>query len=162
MGQKSQSVSKFTSVSKLHFFRLAYRTVMLIVFAVIYIDFRLDLGTGTVLDTGAGLLTDLYHSTRIRTVVLGLIWAVFMLEMLMRLFPSRWESPGNQKQFARNYIRTGNTEIDIPDNNGAMLTALLWVSFNAVFGALYMAVPNDCVENGGGVPLRRRVDTAKL
>ena len=85
------------------------------------------------------MLGDLSQSDRIRSVMLGIIWIVFMVEMFQRLFPSRLESPGSQKQFARNYIKTGKTDIDIPDNNGTMLSALLWVCFNGVFGAFYMA-----------------------
>lgn len=130
---------KFTSVSMLHFFRLTYRSLLLIIFAIIYIDYRLDLRDGSVLQTGADFLSDLSESAWIRTAVLGLIWIVFMAEMLSRLFPSRFESPGSQKQFARNYLKTGNTKIEVPDNNATMLSALLWVSFNAIFGALYMA-----------------------
>jgi hypothetical protein len=35
-------------------------------------------------------------------------------------------------------VRTGNTNIEIEDNNAVMLVALIWISFNAVFGALHM------------------------
>ncbi|MBQ1332508.1 MAG: hypothetical protein IIY36_06195, partial [Lachnospiraceae bacterium] len=56
----------------------------------------------------------------------------------MRFIPSRIESPGSQKQFARNYIKTGKTDIEIQDNNGVMLVALVWIMFNGVFGALRM------------------------
>lgn len=130
---------KLTSVSLWHFFRLGYRSVLFIVLAIIYIDFRLDFRNYPILHDGASLLTDLSQSTRLRMFVLGVVWVVFMIEMAQRLFPSRIESPGSQKQFARNYKRTGKTEIVIPDNNGAMLVALLWVCFNAGFGAFYMA-----------------------
>ena len=52
---------------------------------------------------------------------------------------SRLESPGCQKQFAKNYIRSGSTEIAIEDNNATVLVALIWIVFNGVFGALHMA-----------------------
>ena len=72
-------------------------------------------------------------------LILSLIWTVFTVEMVLRFFPSRLESPGCQKQFARNYIKTGKTNIDIQDNNGVVLVALIWIAFNAVFGALHMS-----------------------
>ena len=53
--------------------------------------------------------------------------------------PSRYESPGCQKQFARNYIKTGSTDLVIPDNHAAVLVALIWIVFNGIFGILYMA-----------------------
>ena len=139
MKHHSEKKSKFTVVSVGHFLRLAYRAILFIIFAIIYVDFRLDLRDGSVLQTGAGFLTDLSQSAWIRTVVLGLIWVSFMVEMVLRMLPSRFESPGSQKQFAGNYMKTGKTQIDIPDNNATMLVALVWVCFNALFGAFYLA-----------------------
>ena len=131
--------SKLTSVSVWHFVRLAYRSAIFIVFAIIYIDFRLDLQTQLPFLVGLDLLKDLTQHEMVRTVILGIIWLIFMWEMFMRLFPSKLESPGSQKQFSHNYMKTGETEIIIHDNNGAMLVALLWVCFNALFGAFYLA-----------------------
>ncbi|MBQ9016212.1 MAG: hypothetical protein IJ109_08890 [Firmicutes bacterium] len=130
---------RLTAVSIWHFVRLTYRAVLFVVFAVIYVDYRVTLPDVAVLKSGAGLLTDLSHSAAIRNAMLGIVWAVFMVEMVLRLFPSRLESPGCQKQFAGTYIKTGQTEIDIPDNNATMLVALVWVCLNAPIGMLYMA-----------------------
>ena len=71
-------------------------------------------------------------------MMLAFIWAVFLVEMFLRFFPSRFESPGCQKQFAKNYIKTGRTDIVIQDNNAVMLAALIWIAFNGLFGALHM------------------------
>ena len=35
-------------------------------------------------------------------------------------------------------IKSGSTEIPIPDNNATLLIALIWIVFNGIFGALYM------------------------
>ena len=72
-------------------------------------------------------------------VIIYVTWAVFVVEMIMRFFPSDFESPGCQKQFAKNYIKSGSTELSIPDNNSTVLIALIWVVFNGIFGALHMA-----------------------
>ena len=37
-------------------------------------------------------------------------WVVFAVEMVLRFFPSRLESSGCQKQFRRNYVKTGDTD----------------------------------------------------
>ena len=120
-----------------HFIRLGYRTALFLLFLWIYIIYRIkgeiDLGLGFTNNMGA------------RTVILSIIWVVFMADMLLRFFPSRFESPGSQKQFRENYIKSGETSIEIPDNNGTMLVAFLWVSLNAIFGALYMA---DILDDG--------------
>ena len=118
---------KITVVGALHYLRLVYRSVLLVLLTISYIRARLN---------GAEAVTVQMEN---RPVILIVTWAVFVTEMVMRFFPSRYESPGSQKQFARNYMKSGSTQIDIPDNNATMLVALIWVCFNLIFGALYMA-----------------------
>ena len=141
MGENKQKKRKIklTSVGVLHFVRLGYRSILFILFAIIYIDYRLGLPKGSVLLSGAEMVSDLSETVGVRTVVLGTIWIVFMVDMILRFFPSDLESPGSQKQFSRNYIKSGKTEIVVPDNNATMLVALIWVCLNAPIGALYMA-----------------------
>ena len=79
-------------------------------------------------------------------VIIYVTWIVFVVEMVMRFFPSEYESPGCQKQFKRNYIKSGSTDIDISDNNATMLVAITWIVFNGIFGALHMAGKVDYVE----------------
>jgi hypothetical protein len=86
------------------------------------------------MDGGKPLLTSIENEPMIVIIV----WIVFVVEMIFRLFPSKYESPGCQKQFARNYIKSGNTQIEIPDNHATMLVALIWIVFNGIFGALHM------------------------
>ena len=114
-------------VMVLHYVRLAYRSVLFLLLLWQYIVYRISAG-GTI----TAILED-------RPVILVVLWTVFVFEMLQRFFPSRYESPGSQKQFARNYIKSGSTRIDIPDNNATMMVALVWIVFNGIFGALHMA-----------------------
>ena len=117
---------KLTIVSTWHYFRLVYRSVLFLVLLALYIVYRVH--------NGANIT---YRLEKQPAIMLA-IWIVFMVEMLSRLFPSGIESPGSQKQFARNYLKSGRTDIVIQDNNATVLVALIWISFNAVFGALYM------------------------
>ena len=112
-------------VSFLHYIRLVYRSVLFLLLAVKYLQFRMD--------GGKPLLTSIENEPMIVIIV----WIVFVVEMIFRLFPSKYESPGCQKQFARNYIKSGNTQIEIPDNHATMLVALIWIAFNALFGVLH-------------------------
>ena len=118
---------RLTAVSTFHYFRLFYRSALLLAVLVLYIRSRIASG---------GRVTDILEK---KPAVLAILWLVFALEMILRFFPSRLESPGSQKQFARNYIRSGETDIVIHDNNATMLVALIWICFNAVFGALYLS-----------------------
>ena len=124
--KKKNGRRKLSTVSMLHYVRLLYRSVLFVFLLISYIRFRVR--------GGDGLLPGLEK----RPLIITVIWAVFVVEMILRFFPSRYESPGCQKQFAKNYIKSGSTEIDIPDNNGTILVALVWIVFNGIFGALHM------------------------
>ena len=117
---------KLTIVSLLHYIRLVYRSVLFILLVIWYIRFRLGLGDGMTAEI------EKYPG------ILILVWLVFVIEMVFRFFPSRYESQGCQKQFARNYIKSGNTDIAIPENHATFLVALIWIIFNGIFGALHM------------------------
>ena len=117
---------KLTIVSTLHYVRLVYRSVLFIFLLISYITYRLHAGEAII------------DRMEQRPAILLIFWAVFLVEMTLRFFPSRLESPGSQKQFRQNYIKTGKSEIVIQDNYATMLVALIWISFNGIFGALHM------------------------
>ena len=117
---------RISTVSVLHYIRLAYRSVLFILLLIGYILFRLHSGNELI-----DILDD-------QPVIIFVTWVIFVVEIIMRFFPSRWESPGCQKQFARNYIKSGSTEIGSHDNNSTVLIALIWVVFNGFFGWLHM------------------------
>ncbi len=116
-----------TVVSMLHYVRLVYRSLLFMLLLITYILYRLNRGEE---------MTARMEQT---PVILVITWAVFVVEMILRFFPSKLESPGCQKQFAGNYIKSGETEVVIPDNNATVLVALVWIVFNGLFGAANMA-----------------------
>ena len=111
----------------LHYFRLAYRSALFAAFFVFYLHERIE--------NGPFWLSSLEN----RPWILTLVIVIFTVEMVLRFFPSKLESPGCQKQFAKYYVKSGKTEIVIQDNYGTLLVLLIWIGFNAIFGALYMA-----------------------
>ena len=117
---------RLTPVSTLHYFRLVYRSVLFLVLLILYIVSRVK---------GEDDFVNILEN---RPVIITVICAIFTFEMITRFFPSRLESPGCQKQFGHNYIKTGSTDIDVQDNNATLVVLLLWIGFNAVFGALYL------------------------
>lgn len=113
-----------TKVSILHYIRLVYRSALFLTALVSYIMIRIRQGS---------------FSIDYQSLIVRLIWIIFAVEMALRFFPSRLESPGCQKQFAKNYIKSGNTEIQVQDNHATMLIALIWICLNAIIGAFYMS-----------------------
>ena len=117
---------KLTPIIVFHYFRLVYRSVLFVLLLIGYIFYRLG--------RGDSMITFIEK----QRVLLLVVWAVFVFEMILRFFPSKYESPGCQKQFARNYIKSGSTDVVIQDNNATLLVALLWLVLNGAFGALHM------------------------
>ena len=76
---------KLTAVSTWHYFRLVYRSHLFLILLAVYISYRIQQSRG---------ITERLES---RPVILGIIWLIFMVEMVFRFFPSRLESPGCQK-----------------------------------------------------------------
>ena len=71
---------------------------------------------------------------------LTVVWLALMLSMLFRLFPSRVESLGCQKEFAGRFRPTGREpspeEVRQADR-GALWVLLSWVGLNALFFLAY-------------------------
>ncbi len=117
---------KLTPVGVWHWTRLIYRSILFLLLIYAYIRYRF-----------------VYHEPFIIGLekmpgIIIFVWVVYVIEMIFRFFPAGIESPGCQKQFARNYIKTGETDVVVHDNNATMLVALIWIVFNGMFGALHM------------------------
>ena len=111
---------KISKISTLHIIKLILRSVLFLAVLVFYILDRTD-----VLKQGA--------------ILPAVVWMFFIVEMLLRFFPSRLESMGCQKQFAGNFEPTGkNTPTNQPWQITA-LVAIVWLALNAVFGILFYA-----------------------
>ena len=69
-----------------------------------------------------------------------IVWVSFVLEMILRFFPSRLESMGSQKQFARNFRPVEGEEVPIRHSwKDPATVAGVWLALNALIGAAYFA-----------------------
>ena len=108
-----------------HYVSLGWRSVLCAVLLFLWI--------GNLVNGGSTIT----YEFKQHKVLLGILWLLFACEMIARFFPSAIRSPGCQKQFAKNFQKTGNTEIKIEDNHATVLVAFVWIVFNGSFGALY-------------------------
>ena len=120
--------NKLTNVMTLHYVKLVYRSILLIAGIIIYILTHLK-GEHFNLDE---------FSLRPETFLLLVVWIVYVVEMILRFFPSRHESMGCQKQFKRNYEPTGRKEIKNVPWWRTFICAAAWIALNMIFGILYM------------------------
>ena len=71
---------------------------------------------------------------------LTVIWLALMASMVLRLFPTRLETMGCQKEFSMNYRPTGkapSAEESRRADRGALWVLLAWVGLNAIFFSGY-------------------------
>ena len=124
---------RLSRISTHHYVRLVYRSVLFVLLLISYISYRIHNGEA------------IPDALQKRPAILAIAWIVSAVEMTFRFFPSRLESPGCQKQFRRNYTKSGETDIRIQDNNATVLIALIWIVFNGIIGALRMI---DLLDDG--------------
>jgi len=113
-------IKKLSPISALHYWKLAVRSLLLIAVLVSY-------------------LLEREHGLQGHKPLKIAVWLIFVVEMLLRFFPSRLESMGCQKVFAGNYRPTG---APLPSNRSWKTTAAVttaWLLLNGIIGALYFA-----------------------
>ena len=100
-----------------HYIKLVYRSALLVAAVVLY-------------------MTCGFSDRRVFFAGIA-VWAVFMAEMILRMFPMPFDSMGSRKQFKKYYIPSeGETK---PNGIRTFITAVSWLLLNAVIGTLYFA-----------------------
>ena len=116
---------KLSKISALHYYKLFFRSALFLAAVIIYIIDPVSFC--------AALLGKIPEGP----FIFAVIGVVFVLEMILRFFPSDVESMGCQKQFKRNYIQTGEP---VPIRRTPLRTLAVagaWLLLNGIIGALY-------------------------
>lgn len=115
--------NRISRISAMHYFKLVFRSLILLAAAVDYIYARMNGG-------------DMGRVAQLSPVKI-FIWIVFALEMALRFFPSKLESMGCQKVFARNYRPTKTAGKRPDDVRSTLMVALAWILLNGAIGVVY-------------------------
>ena len=125
MNDKIQRGHSLSPISVLHCYKLVFRSLLFLA-ALGYWLFRHPADP-----------VEIFNSLESMPVVLGVIWILFVVEIILRFFPSSLESMGCQKQFAKNYIPAEPKGKTRDENQGLLLVVLSWVALNSIIGVLY-------------------------
>ncbi len=118
---------RLSAISILHFWKFAYRTALLVLMLVLYILNKL-------FDTGS-----LFGGAEDNQTLLLVLWVQFVIGMVLRFFPSRLESMGCQKQFARNFRpKDGDPVPEKTPMWKLWIIIAFWVALNGTLGGLYL------------------------
>lgn len=125
--QKKNQRRKLSATSAMHYFKLIVRSLMFLAALVIYIHNRIH-------DGG-----ELYDSFVEVPGLLQVIWVMFMIEMVLRMFPAGIESMGCQKLFDKNYIlnEKGSGKPKLLSSQRILLVALIWILLNGAIGVMF-------------------------
>jgi len=126
-GGKRRVRSALSFISKLHYLKLVCRSLLFLAAGTLWL---LDRDTVDRILSGKSLGG---------SAILLVIWIVYLLEMICRMFPSRLESMGCQRQFSHNYKPTGQPPVK-PKNQSRAVAAVIaaWVALNGIIGGLYL------------------------
>lgn len=124
--QIMKKISKISKTSHMHGIKLIARSALFISALILYI-------ISSVKNTD-----EVFGGYEKSIWLLTVIWLVYAVEMILRFFPSKIESPGCQKQFARNYLPTGEEKPRLQSWKRTFAVAAVWLMLNAVIGILYM------------------------
>ncbi|MBQ3055391.1 MAG: hypothetical protein IJC88_04730 [Oscillospiraceae bacterium] len=121
---------KLSKISLMHIYKLISRSVLFLVALALYIASRIHGANG------------IFFGYEQNNIVLFVIWFAFLVEMVLRFFPSPTESMGCQKQFRRNYIPA---DASPTPHKGVFAVILSWVILNGIIAALYYT---DVIDSG--------------
>ena len=118
---------RLSPTSAMHYWKLFFRGSLFLAAVVVYLVDR------------SRYEYPLYDDISRWPVLALIIWVVFVVEMILRFFPSNLESMGCQKQFARNYRPTARKEAKpvLQSWKTTFAVAAAWFALNGAIGALY-------------------------
>ena len=120
-------------ISIMHLLKLVFRSCLFLAATVVYMINRLQ------------NTEHIFIRAEHQPLILFIVWAVFVVEMILRFFPSSFESMGCQKQFKRNFQPKENAIHTKTLNRGIGWVILFWIVLNGGIGALYYA---GCIDEG--------------
>lgn len=126
-----KKTGKISKTSRMHGIKLIARSVLFASALTLYITDRVK--------NTDGVFGGYENSIWLAAV----IWLIYAVEMILRFFPSSIESPGCQKQFARNYQPTGEDKPRLQSWKRTLAVAAVWLMLNAAIGVLYMTEAID-------------------
>ena len=125
MNLQGKKIFKMSKIVWMHYVKLIFRSVLFLSAFILYIYNHIQ-------NTGES-----FGGFENNHILLGFIWMVFIAEMVLRFFPAKLESMGCQKQFAKNYVKTGETA-KLETAKSTFGVAAAWILLNSVIGILYL------------------------
>ena len=122
------SKMKLSQISTLHYYKLVFRSLLFWAATAV-----------CVVNWLRGTKIDLFGRVEELPWLMAVIWVAYAVEMVLRFFPSKLESMGCQKQFARNYrskLAEGQ-KVRLNSAKTTFMVAASWIVLNGIIGILF-------------------------
>lgn len=116
---------KITAICLLHYVKLVYRSLLFLLAGTLYVVHCIEESR------------EVFGGYEKKYWLLGIVWLVYVVEMICRFFPSRLESMGCGKQFKRNYKPTGAPSPQLQSGKSTFTVFISWIALNGMIGLLY-------------------------
>ena len=120
---------KLSTISRIHYIKLVVRSLLFLAALAVYVVNRLE---------NSPSMFGGYEDSQLLLLVLTVFFSV---EMVLRCFPSRYESMGCQKQFAKNYIPVAESfdksQLRRRSAKPVLIVLLSWVVLNGIIALIY-------------------------
>lgn len=122
----SKEKHKLSRISMMHYIKLIIRSGLFLAAFILYIQIRIS---------GKGDFLNFLKEIRI---LVFLIWLIYLVEMILRFFPSKLESAGCQKQFKKTFVkRKTEDRPKLQSKYRTLSVAVFWFILNSIIGILY-------------------------
>ena len=120
---------KLSTISRIHYIKLVVRSLLFLAALVVYVVNRLN---------NSPTMFGGYEDSQLLLLVLTVFFSV---EMVLRCFPSKYESMGCQKQFAKNYIPAADSfdrkKLLRRSTVPVLIVLLSWIVLNGLIALAY-------------------------
>ena len=120
---------KLSTISRIHYIKLVVRSLLFLAALVVYVVNRLNNSPSMFCG---------YEDSQLLLLVLTVFFSV---EMVLRCFPSKYESMGCQKQFAKNYIPAADSfdrkKLLRRSTVPVLIVLLSWIVLNGLIALAY-------------------------
>lgn len=125
MGNKKKK--KRVEMTTIHFAKLIFRSLIFISAIFVYVH-NYIYGSPT-----------FFGDINENNIYYMFVRIVFMIEMILRFFPSKWESMGCQKQFGRNFKPAAGWQNKYNKTaRSTFIVVMSWVLLNGIIGAMHI------------------------
>ncbi len=120
-----KKIKEMSLTTKYHIFNFVLRGALLVAATVFYVMKKIEIGTYSFFD-----------NENMPWYIIP-VWLFFLVEVVLRFFPTRLDPPGCKKHFKSQFMPTSQTVPKHASWKGAGIVGGIWIGVHVILGILY-------------------------